>query len=400
MFTARPYRRSMAISARRPDVDVLLLASNPGLALAASRCLWDAGMTFQLVATGRYPSVRSMSNCVGSAVIDAGSLRTDDPDLVASLRRAVEISPRTVIVPAGLPATFFLSRNLDALPSRNVFPVSPYDVLTELDDKWRFGQLLGRLMQPHPETVLVSSVDEARAIPVEGKVVLKPLAAEGSLGVRIIESSDELVSAVAAIESAGLMPVLVQEFVPGDDMGVNVIADHGEVLGTRVQKFEADGRLSFLDRPDAVEIATSVVKETGAHGVFNFDLRRDAATDRLLMTECNPRIYATSHKSAYSGMNPVALGVELARSGRIGVLPAEPTEVLPPLRALRQVLRRRSDEVNPASMRGMRAEVGNPMSSALRLAEMKLPAVAEHLRGEQIGDWAAFDASQGHHSAW
>ena len=68
------------------DVDVLLLASNPGLALAASRCLWDAGMTFQLVATGRYPSVRSMSNCVGSAVIDAGSLRTDDPDLVASLQ--------------------------------------------------------------------------------------------------------------------------------------------------------------------------------------------------------------------------------------------------------------------------------------------------------------------------
>ena len=69
----------MAISPRRPDVDVLLLASNPGLALAASRCLWDAGMTFQLVATGRYPSVRSMSNCVGSAVIDAGSLRPTTP---------------------------------------------------------------------------------------------------------------------------------------------------------------------------------------------------------------------------------------------------------------------------------------------------------------------------------
>lgn len=385
-------------SPSRPDV--LLLASNPGLALAASRCLWDAGMTFQLVSTGRYASVRSMTNCVGSAVIDAEALRHDDPALLENLQRALELSPATVVVPAGLPATFFLSRNLDRLPTRQVFPVSSYDLLLELDDKWRFGQLLGRLLQPHPETQLVTSVEQAREIAIEDRAVLKPLAAEGSLGVRVVSSTAELVAALEPIEAAGLMPVLVQEFIPGDDMGVNVIADHGEVLGTRVQKFEADGRLSFLDRPDAVAIATAVVKETGAHGVFNMDLRRDEASDRLVMTECNPRLYATSHKSAYSGMNPVALGVELARSGRIGVLPSEPTEVHPPLRTLKRVLRRERDDVNSASLRCMDAEIRNPLSSGLRLAEMRLPGLAGRVRGEQLGTWAAFDAAQGHHAAW
>ncbi|MFN8156396.1 MAG: ATP-grasp domain-containing protein [Candidatus Nanopelagicales bacterium] len=388
----------MAPPVRRPDV--LLLATNPGLALAASRCLWDAGMTFQLVSTGRYASVTSMSNCVGSAHVDAAAVRDDDPALLETLQRALELSPSTVVVPAGLPATFFLSRHQDALPARQVFPVSSYDVLLELDDKWRFGELLGRLLQPHPGTTLVTSLEQAREIPVDDRLVLKPLAAEGSLGVRVVSSSAELVAAIEPIEAAGLMPVLVQEFIPGDDMGVNVIADHGEVLGTRVQKFEADGRLSFLDRPDAVAIATAVVKETGAHGVFNFDLRRDEATDRLFMTECNPRIYATSHKSAYSGMNPVALGVELARAGRVRVLPAEPTDVQPPLRTLKRVLRKQRDGVNPASLRCMDAEVRNPLSSGLRLAELRLPGLAERLRGEQRGTWAAFDAAQGHHAAW
>ncbi len=388
----------MPPSPHRPDV--LLLASNPGLALAASRSLWDAGMDFELLATGRYSPVRAMRNCLGWSIIDSEALLHDDEYLVASLQRTLELSPGTVVVPAGLTATFFLSRIAHRLPERNVFPVSSYDVLVELDDKWRFGQLLGQLLQPHPETVLVTSVAQAREIEVTDRLVLKPLAAEGSLGVRVVTSTAELVAAVEPIEANGLMPVIVQEFIDGDDMSVNVIAEHGEILGVRVHKHEADGRMSYLDRPDAVAMATAVVKETSAHGVLCFDLRRDAATDRLFMTECNPRVYATIHKSAYTGLNPVALGVELARSGHVRVLPSSPTEVEPPLRSLRRVLGRRGHEVNAASLRCMVTEIRNPLSSALRLAEQRMPGVAVRLRGEQMTGWAAFDTAQGHRAAW
>lgn len=357
-------------------------------------------MSFELLGTGRYSPVRAMRNCIGWSIIDAESLLHDDESLIASLQRSVELSPDTVIVPAGLTATFFLSRVAHRLPARNVFPVSSYEVLAELDDKWQFGQMLGRLLQPHPETVLVTSVAQAREIEVEDRLVLKPLAAEGSLGVRVVTSTDELVAAVEPIEAAGLMPVLVQEFIDGDDMSVNVVAEHGEILGVRVHKHEADGRMSYLDRPDAVAMATAVVKETSAHGVLCFDLRRDAATDRLFMTECNPRVYATIHKSAYTGMNAVALGVELARSGRARVLPSSPTEVDPPLRSLRRVLSRRGHEVNAASLRCMVTEVRNPLSSALRLAEQRMPGVAARARGERLSGWAAFDTAQGHRAAW
>lgn len=357
-------------------------------------------MDYQLVSAGRYPSVRSMRNCRGSAVIDVESVRRDDPDLVAALVRAVEISPTTVVVPAGLPATMFLARHAAALPARNAFPVSTPELLAELNDKWRFAQLLARLDQPHPETHLVTSVEEARALPFTGRTVLKPLAAEGSLGVRVCASPGELVRAVERVAAGGLMPVIVTEYVPGDDMGVNVIADHGEVLGTRVQKFESDGTLSFLDRHDAVEIAEAVVKETGAHGVFNFDLRRHEQTDRLYMTECNPRLYATSHKSAYAGMNPVALGVELALHGRIGVPGPAITQIAPPMRTLKQVALRHADAVNTASRRGMDAEVRNPGSSALRLAEQRLPTLAARVRGHKVDGWAAFDQAEGRSAAW
>jgi hypothetical protein len=379
-------------------LDVLLLASNPGLALVASRCLWDADLSFQLLATGRYPSVSTMRNCRGAVRIDAADLRTDAPHLVAQLRRAVDLSPTTVIVPAGLPATLFLARNAAAFPQSNLFPVSSPEVIEELDDKWRFGQLLGRLYQPHPATELVHSLDEARALSFEGRTVLKPLAAEGSMGVRICDTREELLRAVERVSTAGLLPVIVQEFVPGDDMAVLVMANRGDVVGSRVQKHEADGGLAFPDRPDAVEMARAVVNDTDAHGVFCFDLRRDDRNDHLFMTECNPRLYATSHKSGYTGMNPVALGVELARTRLVAVPADVGSLVAPPLRTLAHVLRRQP--VNAPSRRAMDAELRNPLSSTLRLAEQRLPALADRFRGEAVGGWAAFDEAEGRHSAW
>lgn len=381
----------------RPDV--LLVASNPGLALAASRCLWDADLTFELVSTGRYPAVRSMRNCVGASRIDAADLSDAASPMAERLRRALDLSPSTTVVPAGLAATFFLSRTAWSLPAHQVFPVSAYETLRLLDDKWRFGELLGRLGQPHPETVLVAEESDVDAIAFE-RMVVKPLAAEGSLGVRVIDSVEDLRVLVRRVGEAGLLPVLVQQFVEGDDMGVNVIVDRGEVLGSRVQRFEPDGRLSFVDRPDAVAIAAAVMKEVGGHGVFNLDLRREASTDRLFMTECNPRLYATSHKSAYAGMNPVALGIELARSGRIGVPSVEPLSLQPPLRALAQVVRRHAGDVDDASRRGMEAEVRNPVSSVLRLGEQRLPGLAARVRGDRSSAWAQFDSADGRSSAW
>ena len=379
---------------------MLLLGTSAALTIATAYCLEDAGMDFELVSTGRYPSTATLRNCRGSAQVTSDAVRGDDPALLATLQRAVELAPEIVIVPAGLPATFYLSRHQHELPARNVFPVPEPDLLELLNDKWRFAALLGELGVAHPATVLVTDVADVEMSVPEGKAVVKPLAAEGSSGIRVVDSKAEVADTVGRVAAAGLLPVLVQEHIPGDDMGVSVVADKGRVLCSIVQKYEGDGRVTFLERPDAVTMATTVIEATGTSGVFNFDLRRDERTDGLLMLECNPRNYASSHKSAYAGMNPVEVGIAVARGDDVPPQSPKVVTVLTPVSAIKLSLTRKSELVDPASRRGRDATVRNPVSSALRMAEERIPWFASRVRGEPASGWASFDAAEGHHSAW
>ena len=379
---------------------MLLLGTSAALTIATAYCLEDAGMDFELVATGRYPSTAALHNCRSAAQVTSDAVRGDDPALLATLQRAVELAPDVVIVPAGLPATFYLSRHQHELPARNVFPVAEPDLLELLNDKWRFAALLGEVGVAHPATVLVTDVTDVETSVPEGKAVVKPLAAEGSSGIRVVDSKAEVADTVGRVAAAGLLPVLVQEHIPGDDMGVSVVADHGRVLCSIVQKYEGDGRVSFLERPDAVAMAITVIEATGTSGVFNFDLRRDERTDELLMLECNPRNYASSHKSAYAGMNPVAVGIAVARGADVPPQSPQVVTVLTPVSAIKLSLTGKSEHLDPASRRGRDATVRNPVSSALRMAEERIPWFASRVRGEATSGWASFDAAEGHHSAW
>jgi predicted ATP-grasp superfamily ATP-dependent carboligase len=379
---------------------VLLLGTSAALTIATAYCLEDAGMDFELISTGRYPSTAALRNCSSSAQVTSDAVRGDDPTLLTTLQRAVELAPEVVIVPAGLSATFFLSRHQHELPARNVFPVPELDLLERLNDKWRFGALLDDLGVAHPATVLVTDVADVESSVPEGRAVVKPLAAEGSSGIRVVDSRSEVADTVGRVAAAGLLPVLVQEHIPGDDMGVSVVADRGRVLCSIVQKYEGDGRVTFLERPDAVAMATTVIEATGTSGVFNFDLRRDERTDTLLMLECNPRNYASSHKSAYAGMNPVTVGIAVARGADIPPQSPQVGTLLTPVSAIKLSLTGRSEGLDPATRRGRDATLRNPVSSAIRLAEERIPWFASRVRGEATSGWVSFDAAEGRHSAW
>lgn len=295
-----------------------------------ARSLYDAGMSFKLLATGQNAALRRMRNCLGSYQVSAGDIVTDSPDLIVRLRDAVT-GTDTVIVPVGLQPTLFVARNRSNLPPHNTFPVSSPETIEELDDKWRFYQLLERLSLPAPATILVESLDDLPKLPA-GRLVLKPVHGEGSLGLRFADTPAEAAAIITGIDAVGLLPVLAQEYIPGFDMTLSVVAHNGELLGGRVQRVLADGSVEFLDLPAAIDIAAAVVKSRSASGVLSFDLRGVPNGDSVFLTECNPRLWASCHKSAYTGMNAVAIGSPWPAGNPWRSRPSHPPRSSPPPR--------------------------------------------------------------------
>ncbi|MGH3840184.1 MAG: ATP-grasp domain-containing protein [Pseudonocardiaceae bacterium] len=366
-------------------ISAVLLASDPGMAFAAARCLRFAGMRFRLLGAARYPAVRTMLVCRGATRVTMGPTRSEPGTALEQLQAALAESPDAVAVPAGLAATFYLARHATALPASQVFPLSPEPLLQQVHGKWEFSALCRSLGVRHPRTALVERAEDLRDLPLELPVVVKPLEAEGSRGVRVVHDRATLTRLVDRVAGAGLLPVLLQEFVAGDDMGVSVVADHGRVVACRLQSPAEGGRLDYLDRPDALELARTLVAGTDYHGVANIDLRCSAADDQLYALEWNPRLYATSHQSCYAGMNPVALGISLARSQPLTLDLLRATDVLRPGTAARRLLRR--EPVSLASRWAAEAELREPLSSGVRALEWRFPELFRRLRGEERNVW-------------
>jgi predicted ATP-grasp superfamily ATP-dependent carboligase len=355
-------------------------------------------MTFELLATSRCRGLSAMRNCTDHASVAASDIVSDSTELLGRLRDRVAHTD-TVIIPVGIQPTLFLARNAAALPPQNVFPLSPAADLEELNDKWRFFQLAQQLSLPTPATVLISSADNVPELPA-GKLVLKPVHGEGSLGLRFADSPAEVESVIGRIDAAGLLPVLVQEYVPGFDLTLSVIARNGSVLGGRVQQVAADRSLEFVNLPSAIGMAEEIVSAKSVHGVLSFDMRGTPSEGGLYLTECNPRLWASCHKAAYTGMNVVDIGVGMARREPVMIEPVVPTSVLSPTSTVTRLLRGNFASVSPASRRFAHAELDNWRSALTSIVEKRLGGPSAVERGELLERWVSFDDEDGLRPAW
>jgi biotin carboxylase len=145
--------------------------------------------------------------------------------------------------------------------------------------------------------------------------MLKPPRGEGGVGVRRVDSRSQLSSVLGPYAETFGWPILAQEFIPGSDIDLSVLADRGRIVAWTVQRAHSNrlGDLEFLQHPRILEIGASLVGATGYHGVAHFDLRIDARTNEPVFLEANPRFWGSLRHSLWSGVNFPALGIALAQ---------------------------------------------------------------------------------------
>jgi biotin carboxylase len=345
---------------------VLLLAHEPGIALQVLICLQAAGAQVHVLGGARARHLRLSRACAGFY----RTTFTPDRELHAQAR-LIDVCARHIqadIVVPGDALTTHLLANVAAQLKTPTFPVPSRDLFQGLNDKWNFAQLLDGLDLPAPKTKLFRTKADldfkSLARTFGTPFIVKPTNEGNSNGVVVVRDAQTFNDKIANNPHYPYQPLLAQEYVPGIDVDLSLLAIRGEVLASAVQRRE-DKAIVFFPHDEYTAIVKTLVAATGFSGVAHLDGRLDARDGKIKLIECNPRFWGSITASLVCGVNFVAEGIKL---GLGAAQPASPLSVvsglyLSPGGLIVEALRHPTHAAvrSPASAAALRQAVGDPL---------------------------------------
>ncbi len=285
-------------------MNVLIIFENETLPLNIMRCLADAGVTCHLFGAGTSQEIQLSKYCRNYVKCDGNAINTGSPELVEELNRYCLEHKISCIIPGDYQATVFLSKISCRLKAR-ITPIAETATLEMLSNKWTFAQILKTNDLPMPQTFLAENLEQFEAVPLAYPRVVKPLTGGG----RWIAGRDHPGSYVKHTREEYLacvkdgFPVLVQEFIPGVDVGLNIFAVKGAIRAWTMQEFVNSDRLKFFQSPELLKLGERLITHTNFQGVCNIDLRIDQRDGAFKFIECNPRFWGSLRASKWNGVN-------------------------------------------------------------------------------------------------
>lgn len=324
---SRRGRGEQIIPGRDSSITVAVLSQQTDtVTISIARCLQIAGGYEVHVITPERTSPLSHSRFVAflSHSLDSAT------DVVDALRLIDPEGRRPVVIPVTEKLIELVGQARRQLaPIARVAPLPTPQQCRQADDKWACHLAMTEAGIAVPDTILADRRDvlEHASHWAHGGVI-KPRLGHGGIGIVRCPSQTELSSALADL-AGHLGEYIVQEYVPGDDVGCNLLAIDGGVTTSVAQRgrLRIPGRYSSpmgLDLSvdaDADLVALDFARATGWNGVANIDLRRRASDHRLLAVEVNPRYWQNLLGSLTAGINFPDLHCQLA----IGRSPEPPT---------------------------------------------------------------------------
>jgi predicted ATP-grasp superfamily ATP-dependent carboligase len=207
------------------------------------------------------------------------------------------------VLPVDHPTTMLLSDYGYGVRSARVAAVPHSGLMRLLHNKWEFSNILRRLGLPQPHTELARDASTLAATDVTFPIVTKPVDRWGGLGFQVHHSRDQLEQRIVEGALAADYPLLVQEYVPGQDVGFAFLARHGHLVAHAAFEQPVRGSRRYFEAPRLRQYVATLLRETGYHGVGEIDTRYDPATDDYRLLEVNPRFWASIVYAAHAGMN-------------------------------------------------------------------------------------------------
>ena len=290
---------------------VLVLSTIDLFTLGVVRTAVLAGYRPYLVTDRRWDrhrlSVQLSVHARRRLIQDRDALISGAPEALNAINRFIECNGIDLVVAADTRCTRMLAGHARAIRNAAVFPLPSVELFDRMYDKWSFHQLLAEHGIASPRTFLVSSPDDAGAIDLDYPVIVKPTWGESSQGVHRIDTQDAL---RRHLRDAGTAGTLVQQFIPGRDIDLDLCADRGELTTWLVQMRE-EGGMRFPDDERVVALGRDICRAAKYHGVAHVDMRIDERTGQVNVIEFNPRLWGSLIYASWMGVNFLEAGVDI-----------------------------------------------------------------------------------------
>ncbi len=300
-------------------MNILIISSSEGITLSILRCLGLLKLNPYLINIWKSSSSSRFSRfCKNytSYHLSESSSAKEVEQIVRNINGYCQQKKIDVIIPAGLLGTFLVAKVKEKLTSANVFPLTSAEKIYNLHNKWDFYKFLLEEKIPVPETIFIEREEQINSLKLDFPVIVKPLDLGNGEGVKKIDSLEEIKEYIYNKKVENELPLLIQEYIPGLDIILGVLAENGKILAWGTYRRTPDF-LEFRKNDAIMDIAHKIVSSCNYTGVACFDIRLDERDSSLKVLECNPRFWASFAGLVYYGVDFVKMGILLAQGSQL-----------------------------------------------------------------------------------
>jgi predicted ATP-grasp superfamily ATP-dependent carboligase/protein-tyrosine-phosphatase len=308
---------------------ILVLDGDQPAALSIVRSLASRGMTID-AGERAAKFLSSHSRHVRDALVYPDPL--GDPEaFVDTIAERLARTHYDLVIPVAEDTLQPLAAQRERIERLAPLAIAPNAALELFTDKARTFELAEKLGVPVPASHTYTNAAELAAVAQTQRypVVLKPARSIGKgkkrtkVNVVYAHDQEQFLSLARGLIKFG--EVIVQEYFRGTGVGVELLADHGEVVYSfqhkRLHELPLTGggsclRESVPVHPKLLEYSRALMRETGWHGVAMVEFKLDEATDECRLMEVNPRFWGSLPLAVAAGADFPYYLVELITRGK------------------------------------------------------------------------------------
>jgi predicted ATP-grasp superfamily ATP-dependent carboligase len=295
---------------------VLLLGAVPRITVPIARSLHRHGVRVEVASFSSIEPAPRSTAISGFLRLPSPEKQTDaQPSTLTQLARLISERQYDMLIPVNDPALVFISEH-DA-PLRELLYVAcpPPEIVQKVLNKLLTVEFARSAGIHTPSTYRVSNVSELQGLADQLRfpLVAKPYDKSGEMQfkVRYFQTYQSLHQALADDEELGSR-LLLQEFVEGDGVGIEVLMHHGEAVAIfqhrRLKEVPASGGVAAVaiaesPEPMLVDQALKLLRVLEWEGVAMVEFRYDPAQRRSALLEVNGRYWGTSALPIQAGMD-------------------------------------------------------------------------------------------------
>ena len=281
--------------------------------LWTSRSLVHSGaVKLYILSNKRWTPIRFSRHCRLYKFRPTGTDHNARLQALAEIIKHVHID---IILPVGEEGLLFAAAERKTLSQLAALPPIPdLRSLRIARNKWLLNQFASRHSLPAPESVLVTldSAFEKRISELEYPVLLKPFSLSDGQGIRRFDAQSELQKFLYDQDEMRFKDkYLVQEYIPGSELGLSVLCRDGEILAFTIQRgiISASHRfgplmaMEFIRHNTVLDIGRRLLAALRWNGVAHIDFRLDCRDGQPKIIEMNARYWGSLLGSLVAGVN-------------------------------------------------------------------------------------------------